>query len=72
MSVTRLDKFVIRAMRKKMKLISDCGDSVSKECKRCFGGVYRAAWWSLRVAGVWSQAVGFALLRLVGICLQSP
>jgi hypothetical protein len=55
-------------MRKKLKLISDGGDFGSKKCIRGYGGV----WPSLRLAGVWSQAVGFVLVRLAGIWLQSP
>jgi hypothetical protein len=53
-------------MRKKFKLISDGGDSGSKKCKRGCGGVWR----SVRLARVWSQAVGFVLVRLAGIWLQ--
>jgi hypothetical protein len=38
-------------------------------CKRRCGGVWR----SLHLAGVWSQAVGFVLVRLTGIWwFQSP
>jgi hypothetical protein len=37
-----------------------------------WGGAYDGIWWSLRLAGVWSQAVGFVLVRLAGIWLQSP
>jgi hypothetical protein len=59
-------------MRKKLKLSSDGGDSGSKKCKRGFGGVCVWVWWSLRLEGVWSQAVGFVLVRLAGIWLQSP
>jgi hypothetical protein len=55
-------------MREKLKLNSDDGDSGGKKCKRGYGGVWR----SLRLAGVWSQAVGFVLVRLAGIWLQSP
>jgi hypothetical protein len=53
-------------MRKKLKLSSDGGDSGSKKYKRGYGGVWRR----LRLAEVWSQAVGF-LLHLAGIWLQS-
>jgi hypothetical protein len=56
------------AMRKKMKLISDGGDSGGKKCKWGYGGVWR----SLRLAGVWSQAVGFVFVRVAGVWLQSP
>jgi hypothetical protein len=68
LSLSRLDKRAVHAMRKKRKLASDGGDSGSKKCKRGYGGVWR----SLRLAGVWSQAVGFMLVRLAGIWLQSP
>jgi hypothetical protein len=57
-------------MRKKIKLISDGGDSGSKKCKRGCGGAYDGIWRSLRLVGVWSQEVGFALVRLVGIWPQ--
>jgi hypothetical protein len=52
--------------RKKFKLISDGGDSGSKRCKRGYSSTY-----DLRLAGVWSQAVGFVVVRLAGIWLQS-
>jgi hypothetical protein len=57
-----------RTMRKKLKSNSDSGDSDSKKCKGGYGGVC----WSLPLSGVWSQAVGFVLVRLAGIWLQSP
>jgi hypothetical protein len=59
-------------MQKKLKLSCDSGDSGSKKCKRGYGGAYGGVWQSLRLAGVWSQAVGFVLVRLAGIWLQSP
>jgi hypothetical protein len=59
-------------MRKKLKLSSDGGDSGSKKCKRGYDGAYGGIWRSLRLAGVWSQAVGFVLVRLAEIWLQSP
>jgi hypothetical protein len=34
-----LDECAVRAMRKKMKLSSDCGDSGSKKCKRGYSGL---------------------------------
>jgi hypothetical protein len=55
-------------MRKKLKLSSDGGDCGSKKNKRDYCGVWR----TLRLVGVWSQAVGFVLMRLAGIRLQSP
>jgi hypothetical protein len=53
------------------KLNSDGGSSGSKEFKRGSGGAYGG---SVRVCvwRVWSQAVGFVLVRLTGIWLQSP
>jgi len=51
-----------------IRLRSDDGDSGSKKCKRGYGGVWR----SLRVAGVWSQAVDTLLMRLTEILLESP
>jgi hypothetical protein len=59
-------------MRKELKLIFDGGEFGSKEWKRGYGGAYGADWRSLRLAGVLSQAVGFVLVRLAGIWLQSP
>jgi hypothetical protein len=44
-------------MRKKIGIKFDGGDSGSKKCKRGYGGI----WWSLHLAGIWSQAVGFVL-----------
>jgi hypothetical protein len=58
-------------MRKILKLSPDGGDSGSKKCKRGYGGAYGGVWRSLRLMIVWSQAVGFVLVRLVGIWLQS-
>jgi hypothetical protein len=46
-------------MRKQLKLSSDGGDSDSKKYKRGYGDAYDGVWRSLRLAGVWSQAVGF-------------
>jgi hypothetical protein len=59
-------------MWKKLKLISDNGNSGSKKFKSGYGGAYGGVWRSLRLTGVWSQAVGFVLVRLAGIWLQSP
>jgi hypothetical protein len=53
-------------MRKKLKLSSDGGDSTSKKCKPGYGGAYGGVWRSLPLAGVWSQAAGFVLVRLTG------
>jgi hypothetical protein len=54
---------------KKLKLISDGGDSGRKKCKRGCGDAYGGVWRSLRLVGVWSQAVGFVFVRLAGIWL---
>jgi hypothetical protein len=56
---------------KKLKLSSDGGDSGIKKCGRGYGGVYGRVWWSLRLAGVWSQVVGSVLLHLAEISLMS-
>jgi hypothetical protein len=56
----------------KLKLISDGGDSGSKKCKRGYGGACGGVWRSLRLAGVWHEAVCFVLVRLAVIRLQSP
>jgi hypothetical protein len=64
-----LNECAIRSMQKKLKLSSDSGDSGSKGG---YGGAYGGVWRSLRLAGVWSQAVGSVLVRLAGIRLQSP
>jgi hypothetical protein len=57
---------------KKLKLSSDGGDAGSEKCKRCCDGAYGGVWRSLLLTGVWSQSVGFVLVRLAGIWLQSP
>jgi hypothetical protein len=49
-------------MRKK-KLSSDGHDSGSKKYKTDYDGTYGGVWRNLRLAGVWSQAVGFMLVR---------
>jgi hypothetical protein len=35
-----MDECAVRAMRKKLKLIPDGGDSGGKKCKRGYGGSY--------------------------------
>jgi hypothetical protein len=55
-----------RAMREKWKLSSDVGDSGSKKCKRGYGGAYGGVRRSLRLAGVWSQVVGFIPVNFDG------
>jgi hypothetical protein len=55
-----------------LKLSSDSGDSGVKNCNRGCGGAYGEVWRSMRLAGVWSQAVGFLLVRFVALWRQSP
>jgi hypothetical protein len=47
-----------RAMRKKLKLSSDGGESGSKKYRRGCGGTYGGVWGSLRLAGLWSLESG--------------
>jgi hypothetical protein len=57
---------------KKLKLISDGGDHGSK--KKAVRRLWWRLWWGLvesAFGGVWNQAVGFVLVRLAGIWLQS-
>jgi hypothetical protein len=54
-------------MQKKLKVSSDCDNSGSKKSKQGYGG----AWQNLHLAGVWNQVVGFVLVHLAGIWLQS-
>jgi hypothetical protein len=61
----------LREMRNKLKLSSDGGDFGRKKCKRGYGGAYGGVWQSLRLAGVWRQAIGFMFVRLAGMWLQS-
>jgi hypothetical protein len=68
---TWLYECAVRAKWEKLKLSSDDGDSGSKEWKRGYYSAYGGVWRSLRLAGVWSQAVGFVLVSLAGIWLQS-
>jgi hypothetical protein len=46
-------------MRKKFTVCSDYGGCGSKK------------WWDLAESAVWSQAVGFVLVRLIGMSLLS-
>jgi hypothetical protein len=71
MSVTLDYECAVRAMRKKLKLSSDGSNFGSKKCKRSYGGVCGGVWRSMRLEGAWIQAVGFVLVRLAGIWLQS-
>jgi hypothetical protein len=59
-------------MRKKFKLSFDGDDADSKKCEKGYGSAYGGVWRSLRLERVWSQVVGFVLVRLAGIWLQSP
>jgi hypothetical protein len=47
-------------------------DFRSRKCKKGYTGAYGGIWRSLRLARVWSQAVGFALVHLAGIWFQAP
>jgi hypothetical protein len=46
--------WVVRAMRKNLKLSYKWGNSGSKKCKRGYGGAHGGVWWSLRIEGVWA------------------
>jgi hypothetical protein len=59
-------------MRKKLKISSDGSDCGSKKFKGDYGGTYGAVWWNLRLSGFSSHAIGFFLVRLARIWLQSP
>jgi hypothetical protein len=61
----------IRAIQKQLKLSSDSGDSGSKKCRLGYGDACGGVWRSLRLGGVWSQAVGFVLVRFTSVWLQS-
>jgi hypothetical protein len=58
-------------MWENLRLNSDGGDFGRRKCKRRYGDAYGTAWRRLRLARLWSQAVGFVLVRLEGIWLQS-
>jgi hypothetical protein len=62
-----LNECAVRAKRQKLKLSSDGGDSGSKKYKRGYGGAYGGDYRNLCLVGVWSQAVGFVLVRVAGI-----
>jgi hypothetical protein len=51
---------------------SDGGESGSEKCKRDPGGSNSGFWRSLRLAGIWRQAVVFMLVRLAEICYLLP
>jgi hypothetical protein len=55
-----------------LKLSSEGGDCGSKKYERGYGSAYGGVWRILRVAGVWSQAGGFVLVRLAGIWFLWP
>jgi hypothetical protein len=58
-------------MRKRLKLIRDGVNSCSKKYKREYGSAYVGVWRSLRLEAVWIKAVGFVLVPLAEIYLQS-
>jgi hypothetical protein len=68
----RLYECAVRALREKFKLSFDGCDSGSMKCKRGYGSAYGGVWRGVRLAEVWSQVVGFVLVSLAGIWLQSP
>jgi hypothetical protein len=67
-----LDECAVHATQKNLKLSSDGGDCGSNKCKQGYGCAYGGVWRSLRLVEVWSQAVGFVLVRLAATWLQSP
>jgi len=50
-----------------LKLSSDGGYSGIEKCKLGYVSACGWVWRSLRLTGVWSQAVGFVLVRLAGV-----
>jgi hypothetical protein len=69
---TLLEERAVRALREIVKLSSDSGDCSSKKCKRGYGAGCGGLWWCLSLAGAWSEAVSFVLVRFAGIWFQSP
>jgi hypothetical protein len=69
---TSLYACAVRAVREKFKSSCDGGVCGSKKCRRGFRGACGGVWWSPCLSGVWSKSVGFVLVRLTGIWLQSP
>jgi hypothetical protein len=47
-------------------------DGKKNKYKQDCSGAYGGVWHSLRFARVWSQAAGFLLVHVAGICLQLP
>jgi hypothetical protein len=68
-----LDESALLVMRKQLKLSPEGGNSSSKKCKGDYYGVCGEVCRSLRLAGIWSQAVGsfgvFAEIWLKSPCL---
>jgi hypothetical protein len=59
-------------MREKLNLNSDgCGCRI-KKCKMGYGGASGGVWRSFLLARVLCQTVGFVLVRLAVMWLQSP
>jgi hypothetical protein len=54
-------------MRKKLKLSYDSSNTANKKYKRGCVVACGGVWLSLRLAGVWSQAIGFVVVRLTEI-----
>jgi hypothetical protein len=71
MSVTLTVRVRRPCDEEKFTLSFDGCDSGSKKCKRSYDCVCGGVWRSLRLAGVWILAVGFVLVSLAGIWLQS-
>jgi hypothetical protein len=61
-------------MQKKLKLCSDGGDMVGRNVKEAMLApmVVSDGFFVRREFGVWSQAISFELVHLVGIWIQSP
>jgi hypothetical protein len=49
---------------KHLKSSSDGGESGGNRCKRSYSGAFGGVWRSLLLIGVWSQAVGFVVVRV--------
>jgi hypothetical protein len=45
---------------------------VARKTNKAMAVRHGEVWQNLRLAGIWSQAVGIVLVRLAGIWLQSP
>jgi hypothetical protein len=53
-------------MLRKLKMNSDVDDCGGKKFKHGYDGACGRVWHRLRLVGVWTQAVGFMLVRLTG------